>query len=236
MSFNHVSNNNDDTVDNVNEQFIYESPSSFSILRTQPAFIGKLYKMLEDDTQDLICWSTDGDYFSVYNSALFAKQVLPQYFKHNNWQSFVRQLNMYGFSKINEMIHSNISFDNQTWDFKHPHFKRGDFQSLSLVKRKSVKSSSTTISSPSSSSSSYNTSQNDIINTKSQQQPSQQCDSFDENDIVHNRVGLLDEQVHQVSNNVNQLTNDVQDIKSIIYQQQNIIHDLANMVRSYQGK
>jgi hypothetical protein len=49
--------------------------------------------MLEDGSQDLICWSSTGDYFSVYNSALFSKEILPQYFKHNNWQSFVRQLN-----------------------------------------------------------------------------------------------------------------------------------------------
>ncbi|KAI8333407.1 HSF-type DNA-binding-domain-containing protein [Chlamydoabsidia padenii] len=136
----------------VNDRFIHETgpPTALSILRTQPAFIGKLYKMLEDSTQDMICWSSNGEYFSVYNSALFSKEVLPQYFKHNNWQSFVRQLNMYGFSKINEMIHSNISFDNQTWDFKHPHFKRGDFQSLILVKRKPVRPSSMTLSGASS--------------------------------------------------------------------------------------
>jgi hypothetical protein len=53
---------------------------------------------------------------------------------------------VYGFSKINEMIHSNISVDNQTWDFKHPHFKRGDFQSLILVKRKPVRPSPTSVS------------------------------------------------------------------------------------------
>lgn len=50
--------------------------------------------MLEDpETSGLISWSSHGDLFSVSNPNLFSKSVLPQYFKHNNWQSFVRQLN-----------------------------------------------------------------------------------------------------------------------------------------------
>jgi hypothetical protein len=50
--------------------------------------------MLEDpETSDLIAWSSHGDLFSVSNPTTFSKTVLPQYFKHNNWQSFVRQLN-----------------------------------------------------------------------------------------------------------------------------------------------
>lgn len=50
--------------------------------------------MLEDiSIQSLISWSEKGDLFSVSNPTAFSKSVLPQYFKHNNWQSFVRQLN-----------------------------------------------------------------------------------------------------------------------------------------------
>ncbi|KAI8967715.1 HSF-type DNA-binding-domain-containing protein [Mycotypha africana] len=96
--------------------------------------------MLEDPSiQNLISWSEKGDLFSVSNPTAFSKSVLPQYFKHNNWQSFVRQLNMYGFHKVNDMIHSNLTSDNQTWEFKHPHFKKGEIEELQNIKRKTTK-------------------------------------------------------------------------------------------------
>ncbi|KAG0935426.1 hypothetical protein G6F57_007097 [Rhizopus arrhizus] len=108
---------------------------SITTVRTQSAFVNKLYKMLEDiHIQNLISWSERGDTFSVSNPTIFSKTVLPQYFKHNNWQSFVRQLNMYGFHKVNDMIHTNP--DNQTWEFKHPNFKRGAIDDLQFIKRK----------------------------------------------------------------------------------------------------
>lgn len=111
--------------------------------------------MLEDpQTSDLISWSSHGDLFSVSNPTLFSKCVLPQYFKHNNWQSFVRQLNskyemeqikswsfalVYGFHKVNDLIHSNLTNENQTWEFKHPNFRRGAVGDLQHIKRKSAK-------------------------------------------------------------------------------------------------
>lgn len=106
--------------------------------KQQPSFVSKLYSMLEDDTiEEMIAWGASGTTFSVANPAEFAKVVLPNWFKHSNWQSFVRQLNMYGFHKVNHTYQGTPEEEIQVWEFKHPNFRRGEVHLLSEIKRKS---------------------------------------------------------------------------------------------------
>ncbi|UKZ82058.1 hypothetical protein TrVFT333_009841 [Trichoderma virens FT-333] len=63
-----------------------------------PPFVQKLSSFLEErKNEDLIRWSEKGDSFIVLDEDEFAKTLIPELFKHNNYASFVRQLNMYGF-------------------------------------------------------------------------------------------------------------------------------------------
>ncbi|PRQ71416.1 HSF-type DNA-binding-domain containing protein [Rhodotorula toruloides] len=56
--------------------------------------------MLEDPSlRKYIAWSEDGKSFLVFNPSEFAREVLPRYFKHSNFSSFLRQCNFYNWSK-----------------------------------------------------------------------------------------------------------------------------------------
>ncbi|KAJ3091482.1 hypothetical protein HK102_000382 [Quaeritorhiza haematococci] len=94
--------------------------------------------MLEDQNiQNLISWDPTGTFFIVQDPTEFSKVVLPQYFKHNNFASFVRQLNMYGFHKLNTGVHMLQSGATEGWEFKHAEFRRGELDLLQNIKRKS---------------------------------------------------------------------------------------------------
>ncbi|VDB82629.1 unnamed protein product [Peniophora sp. CBMAI 1063] len=102
-------------------------------------FLQKLYEMVNDTTNnDLIRWSDAGDAFLVLDHERFAREVLGRWFKHQNFQSFVRQLNMYGFHKIPSLQQGVLRSDSDTeiWTFEHTHFRRDQPDLLCLISRK----------------------------------------------------------------------------------------------------
>ena len=67
----------------------------------QDKFLLKLYEILgKDEYSKIIHWSQNGSYIIITNIHALSKKILPLYFNHQNYSSFVRQLNMYNFHKI----------------------------------------------------------------------------------------------------------------------------------------
>uniref|UniRef100_A0AC35TH63 HSF_DOMAIN domain-containing protein n=1 Tax=Rhabditophanes sp. KR3021 TaxID=114890 RepID=A0AC35TH63_9BILA len=103
-------------------------------------FVRKLWRIVNDpDLDQKIEWDRSGSSFHIKRPDEFGRDVLPNHFKHNNLQSFIRQLNMYGFKK-NTAIDKTSLVGCQTaadhLEFSHPYFKRGQSHLLRRIVRK----------------------------------------------------------------------------------------------------
>lgn len=96
-----------------------------------PGFVRTVYTLLNVCDSNIICWSEDGTKIVIKSSERFAREVCPKFFRHRNFNSFTRLLNMYQFHKVptNRRESKDICF-------AHPHFQRGREDLLCLVQRK----------------------------------------------------------------------------------------------------
>ncbi|KAI1305806.1 Heat shock transcription factor, Y-linked [Halotydeus destructor] len=97
-------------------------------------FPKKLFKLANECQTGAIGWTNDGSAI-VVNYYLFRTEFLDTgYFKTKNISSFIRQLNLYGFRKVNPN-NGNPLDDRLFHVFKHNDFKRGQEEHLVLVQR-----------------------------------------------------------------------------------------------------
>ena len=98
-------------------------PSKKPALHGATDFISWTWDMVNAGT-DEVGWSGDGERVVVANPERLATTVLPLYFRHGQYASWVRALNAYNFRKA------------RPGQWFHPHFRRGHPEKLKLITRK----------------------------------------------------------------------------------------------------
>jgi len=75
-----------------------------------PPFLTKTFEMVEDPgTDSIVSWSQARNSFVVWDSHKFSTVLLPKYFKHSNFSSFIRQLNTYVSIRFMTLLFSIFS-------------------------------------------------------------------------------------------------------------------------------
>ena len=99
--------------------------------RKVTSFLQKTFEIVNDENNTaVVAWTEDGLGFAIKRITEFTESVLPQYFKHSNFASFVRQLNMYDFHKSREEGCENV--------FRHRFFVKEKRNLLGRIRRKSA--------------------------------------------------------------------------------------------------
>ena len=72
-----------------------------AVLCNEMIFPLKLHTILESDEHpSIISWCLNVDSFIIYDIKKFQNEVIPKYFKSLKWETFLKQLNLYGFKNM----------------------------------------------------------------------------------------------------------------------------------------
>jgi hypothetical protein len=107
------------------------SPVSAATTTNQHVFPWKLHKMLEEapakNFNHIVSWVQNGTAFKVHNSQGFLANVIYQYFDQSKYESFRRQLNLYGFTRVVRGQHRGV--------YSHPFFRQGHQELCRFITR-----------------------------------------------------------------------------------------------------
>ena len=98
-------------------------------------FPAKLHRLLEENQHErIISWQPHGQCFLVHDRDEFVKDIIPKYFGQSKMPSFLRQLNLYGFTRLEKGLDKG--------GYYHGLFVRGKSQVCSQISRGSGKTAS----------------------------------------------------------------------------------------------
>jgi len=103
-----------------------------------PPFLQKTHTMITTCDPDLAEWTPNGDMFVVKDQTRFANDVIPKYFDHKKFASFARQLNFYGFRKVQDKAVKHADIDKNKVHhvtYCNEHFKRDKPELLCKIQR-----------------------------------------------------------------------------------------------------
>ncbi|CAD8053107.1 unnamed protein product [Paramecium primaurelia] len=95
-------------------------------------FIEVTHKILQqNEYNDIIKWDDQGINIIIIDKFLLQQIVLPKYFKHSKYSSFLRQLNLYGFTSSKDQ--------NGYLNYHHKNFAKDNYDKNNIQKKLQIK-------------------------------------------------------------------------------------------------
>ena len=80
--------------------------------KKKKSFLSKLYDILNNTAyKEIIYWNKEDGGIIIADVNKFISMILPKYYNHNKYSSFVRQLNLYGFHKSKGVIKEGDGYE-----------------------------------------------------------------------------------------------------------------------------
>ena len=106
----------------------------FKLGKKRKTFLSKLYDILDNTTyKEIIYWNKEGKGIIIANVNEFSTMILPKYFRSSTYSSFVRQLNLYGYHKIQGLIEEGEGYEH---DKLNKNSTMEDFQEILKLKKR----------------------------------------------------------------------------------------------------
>ena len=80
--------------------------------KKKKSFLSKLYDILNNTTyKEIIHWNKEGGVIIIADVNKFSTMIMPKYYNHCKYSSFVRQLHLYGFHKSKRVIKEGDGYE-----------------------------------------------------------------------------------------------------------------------------
>ena len=181
------------------------------------SFLSKLHDILKNSSYNkIIHWDTDGKRVIISDVVNLCNIVLPKFYKHHNYSSFVRQLNLYGFHKSKGITKCGDSYELDTF-----HSKATKEEIIQIVKpNKKMKNLVEYIKS----NQKEESTDNDFLSTGSQDEVLKFL--FEKTEENSQNSLILRKEMDELKEENSKLNNEIKELKSLLNSHANLIEKI----------
>ena len=191
--------------------------------RKPESFLSKLFDILNNtNNNSAISWDSEGKKIVISDIVKLCNEVLPKFYKHKNYSSFIRQLNLYGFHKTRGILDNSEKYEHEKFT---KNITKEEIKQISKVARHKhmIKSLDTFINS---NNKDEETKENDLVVVPNDKVLNYLTKKIDENE---ENTTETKKEIEELKAEITKVKNELVEYKSIVNSNQIIIAKLIKI-------